>query len=884
MHYTIFHSLKTSSLTKFLVGFILLLPFQLFCQLTLTVDNDYHRYKLGDTITFSVLSTTLDTIEYEITRNRYLDDLADGTLILQPNTAQEIKYIPSEPGNYFCAVESDNGIVTTGAVCDIRNITPIEPIPSDFEVYWDNIRTKLDAVPFNLNVELDSNYLSDYSTTYRISLGNIDQHRLYGYMTIPKTSGPFTGLVKFPPFGNSNAVHPDLNMAERLGAIVISISAHNSPVDVDLPQDAQYVPDIGLTDTVFYRWAMAGGMRAIDYIYSRTDFDGEHIGVFGNSQGAGLALLFAGIDDRVDLLIANNPIMSQHNGLPNNKPSGFPTYVRDHLNDPINLNRILSAVRYYDAVHAAQIYEGPALISVSLLDEVSPAETSYCSLNQLHGQLIHIHNLEGHHSESPSEFWDAKFDLVRRFFPTDQSSWPWTPTTTGYIANAGADTIVNCLSANIEGSIKANDITNPTDIAIRWELVDGPGTVVFDTPNNHFTAATFSQPGEYILRFSGEETSHLLTTSVYQTIQDIVKITVCPNNNCQPLSIATQAQDLTTDCENFSSELSLWLANHGNAVLTNSQPDVNWSHNFTQLPTGCNPSTTVQFTVSNSCGLKDSTTALLSVLDTVPPHFLAQAQDTIVYCDGAGNMDALDLWLAQNAGAIAQDNCQNITWTNDFSELGSGCNPTTLVTFVATDGCGLKDSTSATFMILDTTPPTISAIPDTLHVACNTTGNYPEVIDWLNNLGGAEATDNCNSISWTNNFDMIDCNDSIKTIQFVATDKCNNSTTTFGIISVTNTIATTQPNDNQGFTFLSAYPNPFTDKTELTFLLSKPSVLKITFYNAQGATLWQTNQLFQNEKNRIFFTKERLQHSGIIYYRIEGANIYHVGKLMRLEK
>ncbi len=970
MHLSIIY-LIPYRLFKIFGGFLLfLLPLHLFCQLTVTVDNDYHRYLLGDTITFSVQSTNLDTVDFSISRNRYLDDLADGSLILQANSPQEIIFIPSEPGNYFCTVQHGENNAMAGAVCDIQGITPIEPIPSDFELYWDNIRTQLDAVPFNLNVVPDSNYLSDYSTTYRISLGNIDQHRVYGYMTIPKTNGPFTGLIKFPPFGNSSAVQPDLSMSERLGAIVISISAHNSPVNVDLPQEQQYVPDIGLTDTVFYRWAMAGGMRAIDYIYSRADFDGEHIGVFGNSQGAGLALLFAGIDDRVDLLAVNNPILSQHNGLPNNKPSGFPTYIRDHLNDPINLNRILNAVKYYDAVNAAQKFDGPALFSVSLLDEVSPAETTYCSLNQLKGKVIHIHNLEGHHSESSDEFWTGKFDLIRRFFPTEHSSWPWSQSTTGYIADAGSDTTVNCLSANIQGTIDVNGIINPSAIPVHWELVSGPGTITFDTPNNYSTLVNFSEPGEYLLRFVGEETAHLLTTSVYQTIQDMVKITACPNNNCQPLTISTPAQDQTTDCDHFSSSLSQWLANHGNATATGSASNVLWSHDFTQLPDGCNPSTLVTFMATDACGLQDSTTATFTILDTLPPTFLAQAKDTTVYCDGTGNLSDLNQWLAQNAGADASDNCGNITWSNNFSSLGAGCNPSTLVTFMATDACGLQDSTTATFtildtlpptflaqakdttvycdgtgnlsdlnqwlaqnagadasdncgnitwsndyttlsndcpqtatvnfiatdecglthsstatfMILDTLPPTFTTLPDTLHIECNTNGNYPEVIQWLNIFGGAVATDNCSNLSWSNDFDMIDCNDSIQIVHFMATDACNNTTATSGIISVTNTIATRQPIDHQDFIFLSTHPNPFTDKTELSFALSKPSELTITFYDMQGVVLQQIHQLFPNGSNTIQFTKAHFYHSGIIYYQIEGASIYHVGKLIRIEK
>jgi len=75
------------------------------------------------------------------------------------------------------------------------------------------------------------------------------------------------------------------------------------------------------------------------------------------------------------------------------------------------------------------------------------------------------------------------------------------------------------------------------------------------------------------------------------------------------------------------------------------------------------------------------------------------------------------------------------------------------VTFTATDECNLTNTTTATFTIEDTTPPTIDVEASDLTVECDGNGNTTEINDWLASIGttGA-ASDSCAGVTWTNNF------------------------------------------------------------------------------------------------------------------------------------
>lgn len=525
-----------------LIVVIVLCRMGLYGQLSVTVDKPEHRYFEGETINFQIQSGVSGDVSYLIRRDPLTPVVAAGNLSLTAGVASVVSFSPPEAGNYFCIVVQDTLSASTAALYVRRQLAPLEQEPDDFQTYWADIRSRLDTIPIDAQVEEDTSvfYQSPYSTTYRISLASIDGRRAYAYMVVPHTSGQFTGLIKFPAFGNSDAAQPDLPMAERLGAIVISLSIHNAPVNVNLPQSELYVPDINTSDTVYYRWAIAAGMRAIDFLETLPQFDGTHVGVYGVSQGAGLALLLSGVDDRVDLAAVSNPILSQHCGLKYQKPSGFPKYIRDVLNDTIERDRILNAVKYYDVVYAIRHFTGPLLATVSHQDEVTPAEVTFTALNQHPGETILLHNLLGLHGDNPPQYWDGKFDFFRRYFPVNYS-WPpaqYSLDQIGYEVDAGADQTVTGLQATVTGTIDDNGVTNPSYFDVHWEVVSGPGTVTFDDSTAYTTAVDFSTAGLYRLRFVGENMALLASEHKFYTIDDLVEVNVCPGNNCSPLPVA----------------------------------------------------------------------------------------------------------------------------------------------------------------------------------------------------------------------------------------------------------------------------------------------------------------------------------------------------------
>ena len=186
-------------------------------------------------------------------------------------------------------------------------------------------------------------------------------------------------------------------------------------------------------------------------------------------------------------------------------------------------------------------------------------------------------------------------------------------------------------------------------------------------------------------------------------------------------------------------------------------------------------SVTYRWIATDQCGNADTVTESFNVLpDNLGPIISTQATDLTVECDGFGNTADLNTWLANNAGAIAADNCGTVSWTNDFTSLSDLCGATgsALVTFIVTDTCGNSSTTNATFTIEDTQAPTFTSVPNSLSdISCD--ANLPA----QQTLTATDVCGNANVVASVDPFVADVCTGYTVTYRWIATDECGNADT-----------------------------------------------------------------------------------------------------------
>jgi len=145
--------------------------------------------------------------------------------------------------------------------------------PDDLDAFWEQAKQELALIPIDPVIELAEEH--EYATSYLINLATIEGRRVYGFLSIPDGEGPFPAILNLPPFGDApGLVEPAWVIAERGGALSMSISIHNAPLDMTDPM--AYLPDI-IThrDSLYYKKAVLAAIRSIDYLTSRPDFNGN---------------------------------------------------------------------------------------------------------------------------------------------------------------------------------------------------------------------------------------------------------------------------------------------------------------------------------------------------------------------------------------------------------------------------------------------------------------------------------------------------------------------------------------------------------------------------------------------------------------------------------
>jgi len=102
-----------------------------------------------------------------------------------------------------------------------------------------------------------------------------------------------------------------------------------------------------------------------------------------------------------------------------------------------------------------------------------------------------------------------------------------------------------------------------------------------------------------------------------------------------PPVITNEAQDLVLECNPATNDQDTlaWVNSRASASAVDSCTGVTWSNSFVATPDACTGPHNVFFTASDDCGHRVTTTATVTIQDSVPPEFVNFPVDVHVTCD-----------------------------------------------------------------------------------------------------------------------------------------------------------------------------------------------------------------------------------------------------------
>lgn len=303
----------------------------------------------------------------------------------------ELKGKMSQPGFFQCKVKAHvEGRTYEGlakAAYAPAQIVATAENPTDFDGFWANAIEQARQTPLQPTMVLLPERCTEKVNVYHVSFQNVRPgSRTYGILCMPKQPGKYPALLRVPGAG-IRPYYGDVTTAEK-GAITLEIGIHGIPVT--MTQDyydklfngalwEYWKMNRDSREASYYYRVVLGSVRAVDFIQSLPEYNGQALGVTGSSQGGALSVMTAALHPGVTFYAAIHPAMCDHSGHLQKRAGGWPHYF--YQLSPTEAQR--QTATYYDVVNFARRLKIAGWFSWGYNDEVCPPTSMFSAYNSI---------------------------------------------------------------------------------------------------------------------------------------------------------------------------------------------------------------------------------------------------------------------------------------------------------------------------------------------------------------------------------------------------------------------------------------------------------------------------------------------------------------------
>lgn len=287
------------------------------------------------------------------------------------------------------------------------DIKPTQSMPDDFAEFWKKAKRDAAKIPMEPLVTLMPELCTPRTNVYHVRLQHYKENTyIYGMLCVPKRQGQYPAVLSVPGAGVKR-VPPELELAEMgEGMITFAIGINGLPqtLDKEVYDNLRYgvLRDYAFIhlddkDHYYYRRVYTGCVRAIDFITSLPEYDGENLGVIGASQGGALSIVTASLDSRVKALVAFHPALCDVTGYLYGRAGGWPHIFAPKNAKLNNKPEKVETTRYYDVVNFARRLKVPGYYSWGYNDPTCPPTSYYAAYNAIEApKSLYVAHMTGH--------------------------------------------------------------------------------------------------------------------------------------------------------------------------------------------------------------------------------------------------------------------------------------------------------------------------------------------------------------------------------------------------------------------------------------------------------------------------------------------------------
>lgn len=319
-----------------------------------------------------------------------------GNLDLDAGTLEQPGFLR---GNVSLSYQGKDYRALTTAAYSPEKIRPTQTEPDDFDAFWQKGLEDLKKLPLepeitrftgNVPPAVDLYYVSFRSMPHLDANGKPSESdaRVHGVLSLPKKPGRYPGVLYIPGAGVNRR-----NGEREPDAITLQIGVHGIPVNQPNeyykkqytgPLKEYYLQGLDSPLQHYYRRVILGCVRALDFLVSRPEYDGNNLSIIGGSQGGFLALATTALDSRVKSLVVRYPAYCDVTGYLHGRAGGWPHMFAPRPGGASNPNATperIATTGYYDSVNFARRIRVPGHYSWGYNDEVCPPTSIYAAYN-----------------------------------------------------------------------------------------------------------------------------------------------------------------------------------------------------------------------------------------------------------------------------------------------------------------------------------------------------------------------------------------------------------------------------------------------------------------------------------------------------------------------
>ena len=319
---------------------------------------------------------------------------------LQPGAAMPVPtdVVPPEPGPYRGVLTVSDGqherTIEWVFTYDFANYKPEIERPDDFHAFWKNTLEELAAIPMDAQVTPAPDVSTEELEAFKVSLATLGGRRVHCWYWKPMKPGKYPAQFEVP----SSGVYPrQANQVPRgTNRVGMWMAIHGLPVDFDpanRPEDEAawnyWTHGIESPEASMWRTIYASLVRGVDFLTSREEVDAERIMVSGGSQGGGLTMVLAGLDQRITFAAPAHSGLARLDWTVLHKP-GFWPFDLSAKPDGQTTEQFLKTLSYFDAANFTPDITCPVFAEVSLLDTVTASGNQICALSHVRPGLLEL--------------------------------------------------------------------------------------------------------------------------------------------------------------------------------------------------------------------------------------------------------------------------------------------------------------------------------------------------------------------------------------------------------------------------------------------------------------------------------------------------------------